>query len=230
MARQTRAIQTRESILLAAAAVFDERGYGSATLSEILARAGVTKGALYFHFASKEELAHGVMEAQLDFEPLPPQVTKLQELVDQGMMMAHRLRHEPLVRASVGLAMAQWGGGLDRVLPFRSWIDRLATLLVEAQKQGELLPYVDPEEAAQMLAGAFSGIQELSQVLCERKDLEHRISRLLHYVLPSIALPPVLAMLDISEDRAQRVLTSMQAAAAAERQENKGEEADKDQC
>lgn len=44
MAQQARAIQTRQSILLAAATVFDERGYGSATISEILARAGVTKG------------------------------------------------------------------------------------------------------------------------------------------------------------------------------------------
>ncbi|MGW1550288.1 TetR family transcriptional regulator, partial [Streptomyces sp. NPDC002346] len=105
MAQQARAIQTRRSILVAAAAVFDERGYSSATISEILARAGVTKGALYFHFNSKEELALGVMDVQLDSFPLPPQPTKLQELVDQGMILAHRLRHEPLVRASVGLAM-----------------------------------------------------------------------------------------------------------------------------
>lgn len=71
MAQQARAIQTRRSILVAAAAVFDERGYSSATISEILARAGVTKGALYFHFTSKEDLALGVMDVQLDSDPLP---------------------------------------------------------------------------------------------------------------------------------------------------------------
>lgn len=40
MAQQDRAIRTRRSILEAAAAVFDERGYNSATVGEILTRAG----------------------------------------------------------------------------------------------------------------------------------------------------------------------------------------------
>ncbi len=56
---QDRAILTRQAILTAAAGVFEERGYRAATISEILARAGVTRGALYFHFPSKEDLAEG---------------------------------------------------------------------------------------------------------------------------------------------------------------------------
>lgn len=191
---------------MAAAAVFDERGYSSATISEILARAGVTKGALYFHFTSKEDLALGVMDVQLDSDPLPPQLTKLQELVDQGMLLAHRLRHEPLVRASVGLAMDQAVEGLDRGTPFRAWIDRLENLLVAAKNQGELLPHVDPRETAEMLAGSFSGIQVMSQALCKREDLGRRISVLLHYVLPSISTPSVLATLDMAEDRGKRLV------------------------
>ncbi|MFF8912754.1 ScbR family autoregulator-binding transcription factor [Streptomyces sp. NPDC015032] len=206
MAQQARAIQTRRSILVAAAAVFDERGYSSATISEILTRAGVTKGALYFHFTSKEDLALGVMDVQLDGDPLPPQLTKLQELVDQGMLLAHRLRHEPLVRASVGLAMDQAVEGLDRGTPFRAWIDRLENLLVAAKNQGELLPHVDPRETAEMLAGSFSGIQVMSQALCKREDLGRRISVLLHYVLPSISTPSVLTTLDMAEDRGKRLV------------------------
>ncbi|MFF9347464.1 ScbR family autoregulator-binding transcription factor [Streptomyces sp. NPDC014734] len=209
MAQQARAIQTRRSILVAAAAVFDERGYSSATISEILARAGVTKGALYFHFTSKEDLALGVMDVQLDGDPLPPQLTKLQELVDQGMLLAYRLRHEPLVRASVGLAMDQAVEGLDRGTPFRAWIDRLEHLLNAAKEQGELLPHVNPRETAEMLAGSFSGIQVMSQALCKRKDLGHRISVLLHFVLPSISTPSVLATLDMAEDRGERLFGAL---------------------
>ncbi|WP_327367093.1 ScbR family autoregulator-binding transcription factor [Streptomyces sp. NBC_01217] len=209
MAQQARAIQTRRSILVAAAAVFDERGYSSATISEILTRAGVTKGALYFHFTSKEDLALGVMDVQLDSDPLPPQLTKLQELVDQGMLLAHRLRHEPLVRASVGLAMDQAVEGLDRGTPFRAWIDRLEHLLTAARNQGELLPHVNPRETAEMLAGSFSGIQVMSQALCKREDLGRRISVLLHYVLPSISTPAVLATLDMAEDRGERLFGTL---------------------
>ncbi|MGJ3560237.1 hypothetical protein ACR6C2_23705 [Streptomyces sp. INA 01156] len=70
----------------------------------------MTKGALYFHFGSKEELALGIFEEQLAVT-LPPQASKLQELVDSGLVLALRLRTDPLVRASVGLALDQgrWG-------------------------------------------------------------------------------------------------------------------------
>lgn len=213
MARQARARQTRESILLAAAVVFDERGYSSATITEILARAGVTKGALYFHFASKEELALGVVEAQLELGPLPPQRTKIQELADQGLVFAHRLRHDPLTRAGVGLAMDQWGEGAERETPcrdtpFRFWTDRLTRILVAAEKRGELLVHVSPAETAELLAGAFIGIQGMSQALCEREDLTHRVIVLLRHVLPSVGVPALLTTLDIAPDRAERLLAS----------------------
>jgi AcrR family transcriptional regulator len=49
-AKQERAVQTRESLLRAAAEVFDEYGYSGASINRILKRAGLTAGALYFHF------------------------------------------------------------------------------------------------------------------------------------------------------------------------------------
>ncbi len=61
----------------------------------------MTKGALYFHFQSKEDLAAGVLSEQEPGQGVPPQPTKLQELVDVGMLLAYRLRTDPLVRASV---------------------------------------------------------------------------------------------------------------------------------
>ncbi|MFD7547779.1 ScbR family autoregulator-binding transcription factor [Streptomyces sp. NPDC059578] len=212
MARQARAIQTRESILLAAAAVFDERGYSSATITEILQRAGVTKGALYFHFASKEELALGVVAAQLDLGELPPQRTKLQELVDHGLLFAHRLLHDPLTRASMGLAMDQRRDAVEpappRGTPYQAWIDRIDQVLKDAEARGELLPHVVPGDTAELMAGAFTGIQGMSHVLCERADLTRRVIVLLQHILPSIAVPAVLPTLDLAPDRAERLLSA----------------------
>ncbi|MGW0497359.1 ScbR family autoregulator-binding transcription factor [Streptomyces sp. NPDC003007] len=210
MARQERAIRTRRTILEAAAAVFDERGYTSATIGEILDRAGVTKGALYFHFGSKEELAVGVFEEQLAIT-LPPQSSKLQDLVDSGLVMARRLRSEPLVRASVGLALDQGARDLDRTPAFQMWVDQNVQLLGEAKTRGELLQHVDVEETAELLVGSFSGVQLLSQLRCQRRDLERRVVVLFEHFLPSITVPAVLARLDITVDRAENVLAQVRA-------------------
>ncbi len=50
------AAQTRGAVLAAARAAFAEHGYASTTLDAIAAAAGVTKGALYHHFADKRAL------------------------------------------------------------------------------------------------------------------------------------------------------------------------------
>ncbi|WP_137994512.1 ScbR family autoregulator-binding transcription factor [Streptomyces vilmorinianum] len=205
MAQQERAIRTRQAILEAAATVFAERGYDGTTIGEVLQRAEVTKGALYFHFSSKEDLALGVLSAQLDFGPLPPQATKLQELVDQGMVLAYRLRREPLVRASVALAIDQGATGVDRAMPFRAWVAQVTEILEAAKAQGELLPHVNVVDTAELFAGAFAGIQTMSQILCEREDLERRVAVLLRHVVPSISVPALLATLDLNPDRGERL-------------------------
>ncbi|MFD3537573.1 ScbR family autoregulator-binding transcription factor [Streptomyces sp. NPDC058664] len=205
MAQQARAIRTRRAILESAAAVFAEHGYERTTIGEILVRAGVTKGALYFHFASKEDLAVGVLDAQMLDEPLTPQAIKLQELVDQGFLLAHRLQRDALVRASVALALDSGAKGVDRAAPFRAWIDQVSEVLTVAKARGELLVHVDVTDTAELFAGAFAGIQTMSQILCDRNDLTHRVLVLLRHVLPTICAPALLTGLEITEERARRL-------------------------
>ncbi|MBP2585563.1 MULTISPECIES: ScbR family autoregulator-binding transcription factor [unclassified Streptomyces] len=205
MAQQARAIRTRRAILESAAAVFAERGYERTTIGEILVRAGVTKGALYFHFASKEDLALGVLDAQMLDEPLTPQPVKLQELVDQGFLLAHRLQRDALVRASVALALDSGATGVDRAAPFKAWIDQVSEVLTVAKARGELLVHVDVTDTAELFSGAFAGIQTMSQILCDRKDLTHRVLVLLRHVLPTICTPALLTTLEMTEERARRL-------------------------
>jgi AcrR family transcriptional regulator len=56
------AARTRTALLDAALAVFLRDGYANAGTEEIVAMAGVTRGALYHHFANKRELFRGVIE------------------------------------------------------------------------------------------------------------------------------------------------------------------------
>lgn len=56
------AARTRTALLDAALEVFLRDGYAEAATEEIVAVAGVTRGALYHHFANKRELFRGVIE------------------------------------------------------------------------------------------------------------------------------------------------------------------------
>jgi AcrR family transcriptional regulator len=58
---------TRSALLSVARQLFTERGYAATSTTEIVERAGVTRGALYHHFAAKHELFRAVFE-QLEAE------------------------------------------------------------------------------------------------------------------------------------------------------------------
>jgi TetR/AcrR family acrAB operon transcriptional repressor len=64
MARRTReaALATREQLLDAAERVFHSRGVGHTSLAEVADAAGVTRGAIYWHFRSKAELFKAMVE------------------------------------------------------------------------------------------------------------------------------------------------------------------------
>src|SRR5207248_6136946 len=57
MPRQARSQRTRIRILEAAATAFADRGYEGVSLNQLIRGSGLTKGAFYFHFASRDELA-----------------------------------------------------------------------------------------------------------------------------------------------------------------------------
>jgi AcrR family transcriptional regulator len=56
---------TRQALLAAAVTVFARQGIAHTSLSEIAAEAGLTKGAVYSNFASKDELLLAIMECHL---------------------------------------------------------------------------------------------------------------------------------------------------------------------
>ncbi|WP_327090212.1 TetR family transcriptional regulator [Nonomuraea sp. NBC_01738] len=210
MARQERAVKTKQAIIEAAGAVFAERGYGAATISDVYTRAGVTKGAFYFHYASKEELAEEVLSGQVERtlgflrESMRERPVKLQELIDSAMLMAHRLAFDELLQGSIRLSIDQ-GSDLDRRPPYQAWVDFQVEVLREAQARGEVLAHVDVEEFAHVLVGAFSGVQLMSEVMTGRGDVEARVAALYSYLIPSVAVPSILTRLDLSPDLGTRL-------------------------
>jgi AcrR family transcriptional regulator len=84
---QQRARETRTKILGAARKVFGDRGFGHATVEEIAAGAGVSNGALYHHFANKQELFKAILtdhiaEQHFEISALDP-AASLRELLER---------------------------------------------------------------------------------------------------------------------------------------------------
>ncbi|HEY1358516.1 MAG TPA: TetR family transcriptional regulator [Thermoleophilaceae bacterium] len=69
--------RTREQLLEAAAKVFAEKGFQAASVDEIARRAGFSKGAVYWHFESKDDLFFELLEERLD-GPLREAVTRFE--------------------------------------------------------------------------------------------------------------------------------------------------------
>jgi AcrR family transcriptional regulator len=205
MARQERAVRTRRAVIQAAAQVFAERGYAAATIAEILDRAGVTKGALYFHFDSKEALARGVIEAQISESHWAPRELKLQEWVDVGMVLAYQIPRDVILLAGIRLS-ADLQGRRMFGSAWPAWIELSTTLLEEAKERGEVLPHVVPVETAECFLAAWIGTQMFSEAASDWSDLSERISRLFNHILPAIATPAALIRLDTAPDRGARVV------------------------
>lgn len=190
MARQDRAERTRNAILDAAAAVFDERGYAGASLSEILAKAGVTKGALYFHFSSKEELALALIDEQwrTGLPLVDSAEPSLQTVIDISHAFAHNIRHNARARASNRLVLE---ANLSRPTPavYERWIGVLTEILVQAKERGDLRKEWDPAVIADWVFATFLGIKSQSEVFTGMADLHDKLTVLWQIALPGLAPP-----------------------------------------
>lgn len=201
MGRQERAERTRSAILDAAASTFDERGYDGTTLSDILSRAELTKGALYFHFGSKRDLAAALMQEQFAFwDDAHVDDVGLGTIIDLSFALASRLQSDVRVRASIRLVIEQGTFSNPSRSAYERWIAVTQQALNGAARHGDLRVEVDQRAAAEFIVASFTGVQLSSQVLADRADLQQRLRVMWHTILPGLVprrrLDRVLAAVD----------------------------------
>jgi AcrR family transcriptional regulator len=186
---------TRASILQTAAEVFAERGYAETTLAELIARSGLTKGAFYFHFASKEQLAFAVLEEKqrqwLEFvsQRILDKPTAIDQLRALGPALIKLHREDPSAysapRLSRDLARMPALAGIVRA-QMRGWIDLVAGIISQAKQDGDLPSQLDPTALATILVAATDGLKDLSDILDPpsraKRGFEQRMQRLTEIV------------------------------------------------
>jgi AcrR family transcriptional regulator len=193
MVRQPRALVTRDAILRGAAEVFGERGYGLASISDIAAAAGLTKGALYFHFASKDELAFAVIAEQhsrtitASAAILAEGRSALETLILLSRSLAHQLLEDPVVQAGIRLTTDVASMDHPAVEPYEDWFRTIEELTRRAIAEGDVAASVDAAVFAHFTSPAFTGVQLVSATLTGRADLLQRVREMWTVLLPGIA-------------------------------------------
>ncbi len=196
MARQLRAEQTRATIITAAADLFDRRGYESTSLSDIVEHAQVTKGALYFHFAAKEDLAHAIMELQsqasrqIACEMESRGYSSLETLM-RTMFGITRLSVEgPIPRAGLRLATGPVPVKAPMQHPFAEWLDIATRKLVGAVKESDLHPDVDIDAAAHSLVCFFVGTRVVGRSVEPVVRQPRRLAEMWHVLIRGMVPVP----------------------------------------
>jgi AcrR family transcriptional regulator len=199
MPLQERARATKASIVEGAAAVFEEIGYGNASLSSVAERAGVTKGALYFHFKSKEDLALAVIEAQHAMATHEGGRiaglgrSALSTIILTCASFGRLLVQEPVVRAGIRLTLEASAFGHSVTAPYEDWIRTMEFLTRQGQSEGEINEALDATAFARYLVASYTGVQMVSGVLTHRADVLERIEDMWSILLPAMVPKTKLA-------------------------------------
>ena len=185
--------RTRECLLQAASREIYRSGYQSASLDAILAVAGVTKGALYYHFDSKEALGYAVVEEVIAPDVRGKWVRPLQsgkDPIDALIGAVHRIPVRPAdVRGGCQLNnLAQEMSPLDAgfrkrlAIIFDAWREAVASAFREGQTHGSVRRDVEPVEAAGLLIAMVEGYGSLAKNAQDPKVMKAGIRNIVDWL------------------------------------------------
>lgn len=200
---QQRATATRRGILLAAAHVFEAKGFDAATIADIVQHAQCTKGALYFHFPSKEALAEAIAAEQgvwVAAHAVPGE-QPVQQVVDGSFAFARALRDDVVLRASIRLTVQTAGFDGRTAQGYRMFADAILAHLRAAHARGLLLEGLRLPAVAECITACVTGTQMVSEALSGHEDLTRRLTLFWRLLLPSVVTPDHLAGLRLTPPR-----------------------------
>jgi TetR/AcrR family acrAB operon transcriptional repressor len=214
MVRRTKeeAQETRKQILEAAEQAFYDRGVSRTTLADIAALAGVTRGAIYWHFSNKADLVQAMLDSL--HEPLE-EMARASESEDEidplgwtRKLLTHlfqQIASDPKTRRINEILFHKFEF-TDEMCDMRQqrqfvWLDaneRIALALGNASRQGQLPADLNPQRAAICLHAYVHGIIGQWLLVPESFSLQDDAERLVDGILDMLRFSSALR--DISSN------------------------------
>ncbi len=162
--------QSRSTILQSAFCEIHRKGYQAASIANILHDTGLTKGALYHHFPTKQSLGIAVVDeiigerlAKLLFEPIRQSERPIDALLH---LISHIDKQVPADFVMLGCPLnnlmqemsalnPEFKSSLNGIL--KQWRDTIEWALVTGQKQNDIRSDVDAKSAALFIVSAWEG-------------------------------------------------------------------------
>lgn len=182
-------LDTRGKILFAAYKEIHSQGFQAASLSNILAHTGVTKGALYHHFSNKTELGYAVVDEVIARHIDQSFIQPLQNLEDPIDGFIELIRNSgnafsitdinlgcPLTSLAQEMAPIDEGFRLRLSNIYEKWHQSIAEVMTEAKNSGNLIDEVEPYTLAVTIAATMEGALNAAKV-AQNLDKLHQCGR-----------------------------------------------------
>ena len=196
----TKGERTRQHIVETAAALFNQRGYAAASVSDVMEATGLQKGGIYGHFGSKDELALEAFEhaVGLIVHRIDAALTHTFDSRKRLVAVAEAfesLYHAPPLPGGCALfnaAIECDDGDPDlrtRVQQaLRYWEERLRETVHQGILRGELRPLTDPVDVSTVFIGLLEGALVLSRLQSTPDPLRRAVDHLKRYVADTLSV------------------------------------------
>lgn len=186
--------QTRQKLLERAFEEIHRNGFRAASLDSILEDAGVTKGALYHHFANKAELGYAVVEEVIRpwMEERWRPVIQAANPIDAAIQtIRERLKARSEMALTLGCPfnnltqeMSPVDEGFRRRLNaiLDDWRDAMSAALRHGQQNGTVCADVDARAAATFVISSIEGCVGMAKASQSKEFLESGFRGLVEYL------------------------------------------------
>ena len=175
---QDRAVRTREVIIAVAARHFDTDGYGRTSINTIIGTGKFAKGAIYYHFPSKDAIAehlisdwnHTLDDTIRAALAAGPSSTAGEKLTAIFISLARQVTENTNLRAGMKLTCEPT---IDNGAAFAHWVDAISDIIETAITEGELTDTPTTHRLAWNLCAGTLGAVHAAAAL--REDLDYTI-------------------------------------------------------